>query len=95
MQVSGSGWWWSVCEGEAHDASRVARAVHVALAARAHSARVAPHRVPDQWHALWPGPPHVDAYVRELGERARAALGRLDGASLPPDYMPAGMSLHY
>ena len=38
---------------------------------------------------LWCGPNAVDAYVREFGMRARAALARLDTKQLP-DYMPTG-----
>lgn len=40
---------------------------------------------------LWSGPDAVDAYVREFGMRARAALARLD-TELKPDYMPAGIA---
>ncbi|XP_075972475.1 uncharacterized protein LOC142974197, partial [Anticarsia gemmatalis] len=88
-----AGWWWSVCDSEARDAARAARAVHVALAARAHLHAAPIHHANEEWQMLWSGPEEADAYVRELGERARAALNRLTMTNPLPDYMPTEVDL--
>ncbi|KAJ8726931.1 hypothetical protein PYW08_015328 [Mythimna loreyi] len=93
VEKSGTGWWWCVCEGEARDAARAARLLHAQLAKLAHQHERALLHVSDEWQMLWCGPNAVDAYVREFGMRARAALTRLDTPQLKPDYMPAEVEL--
>ncbi|CAB3224979.1 unnamed protein product [Arctia plantaginis] len=92
-EKSGSGWWWAVCEGEAQDVARAARAVHVSLARGAHGHHQPIHHASEEWQLLWSGPAEADAYVRELGERARAALFRIDVTNMAPDYMPTEIDL--
>lgn len=89
----GAGWWWCVCEGEARDAARVARTLHMALAQHARSRDLPIHHTSEEWQMLWSGPVEADAYVRELGERARAALHRLEFTTQPADYMPTEVDL--
>ncbi|KAJ8724956.1 hypothetical protein PYW07_015914 [Mythimna separata] len=93
VEKSGSGWWWCVCEGEARDAARAARLLHAQLAKMAHQHERALLHVSEEWQMLWSGPGAVDAYVREFGLRARAALARLDARQLKPDHMPAEVDL--
>ncbi|CAD0198891.1 unnamed protein product [Chrysodeixis includens] len=96
VEKAGGGWWRWACEGEARDVLRAAPRLHAGLAQHARTHRPsAPAllRVSDEWQLLWAGPTMIDAYVREFGMRARAALSRLETTPLNPDYMPTEVDL--